>query len=105
VGSGFISNTYRLSYHTRTSPGQKRLLPARRIIIATGARSKLPAIPGVELATTYEGMWRLEQQPKRVAFIGGGHIAGRQGVEAPTSYYPARTSSLGNRATNVDSAR
>jgi len=52
-----------------------RALSAPHIIIATGGRPMLPAIPGVELGITSDGFFELEKLPGRVAVIGSGYIA------------------------------
>jgi glutathione reductase (NADPH) len=52
-----------------------RRLTAKHIIIATGSRPLLPAIPGVELAITSDGFFELEERPERVAVVGSGYIA------------------------------
>ena len=48
---------------------------ARHILIATGGRPLVPAIPGAALGITSDGFFELEQQPKRVAVVGAGYIA------------------------------
>jgi glutathione reductase (NADPH) len=52
-----------------------RRLTAKHIIIATGSRPLLPAIPGVELGITSDGFFELEDCPERVAVVGSGYIA------------------------------
>jgi glutathione reductase (NADPH) len=47
---------------------------AEQIVIATGAEPIVPPVPGAELGITSDGFFQLEQQPKRVAIIGGGYI-------------------------------
>lgn len=47
---------------------------AEHIVIATGAQPIVPPVPGAELGITSDGFFQLEQQPKRVAIIGGGYI-------------------------------
>ena len=48
---------------------------ARHIVIATGGRPIVPAIPGAELGITSDGFFDLERVPRRVAVIGAGYIA------------------------------
>ncbi|HEX3844899.1 MAG TPA: glutathione-disulfide reductase [Steroidobacteraceae bacterium] len=67
--------------------GRAQLLDARRvaaagsslfaphIIIATGGRPLLPAIPGAELGITSDGFFELPGRPGRVAVVGSGYIA------------------------------
>ncbi|HVO48725.1 MAG TPA: glutathione-disulfide reductase [Steroidobacteraceae bacterium] len=59
--------------HTVEAAG--RTLTAPHIIIATGSRPMLPAIPGVELGITSDGFFELDKLPGRVAVIGSGYIA------------------------------
>ncbi|NEV61167.1 glutathione-disulfide reductase [Thiorhodococcus minor] len=47
---------------------------ADHIVIATGGRPIVPRMPGHELGITSDGFFALEEQPKRVAIIGGGYI-------------------------------
>ncbi|MFC0283125.1 glutathione-disulfide reductase [Camelimonas abortus] len=63
-------------------PNAVRLLPdnrvvtARRILIATGARpATLPDVPGVEHAVTSNEALDLPQLPRRVVVVGAGYIA------------------------------
>lgn len=48
---------------------------ADHILIATGGQPAQPNIPGGELGINSDGFFALEEQPKRVAVIGGGYIA------------------------------
>jgi glutathione reductase (NADPH) len=50
-------------------------MTARHIVIATGGRPTLPAVPGAEYGITSDGFFELEQRPKRVAIIGSGYVA------------------------------
>lgn len=51
-------------------------LTSRAIVIATGARPLVPAIPGIELvqALTSDNIWALREQPRRLLVLGGGPI-------------------------------
>lgn len=51
-------------------------LTAQNIIIATGARPSIPAIPGIEKVDYYtsETIWTLKTLPAKLAVIGGGPI-------------------------------
>lgn len=59
----------------RTVAIGSRELTAPRVIIATGGRPMLPALPGVELGITSDGFFELERLPERVAVVGSGYIA------------------------------
>ncbi|MDR5897725.1 FAD-dependent oxidoreductase [Halomonas vilamensis] len=65
---------------TLTSPWEVHLgeqtLTARHIVIATGARPRIPSLPGIENAPvlTSETLWSLTEQPKRLVVLGGGAI-------------------------------
>lgn len=48
---------------------------APHIVIATGARSRVPALPGAELGGTSDDFFDWREAPRRVALIGGGYIA------------------------------
>ncbi|MCM0021817.1 MAG: glutathione-disulfide reductase, partial [Tagaea sp.] len=52
-----------------------RTVTAKYILIATGGRPELPAIPGIEHAITSNEALDLPALPKRVAIVGGGYIA------------------------------
>ncbi|MEL7085656.1 MAG: glutathione-disulfide reductase [Cyanobacteria bacterium J06597_1] len=51
-----------------------RQFTAERILIATGSEAILPDIPGIEHALTSRDIFKLPEQPKRMAIIGGGYI-------------------------------
>jgi glutathione reductase (NADPH) len=59
--------------HTVAAGG--RTLEAAHIIIATGGRPAMPAIPGVELGLSSDGFFLLPERPQRVAVVGGSYIA------------------------------
>jgi len=48
---------------------------AQSIVIATGAKSLMPPINGIEHAVNSDAMFQLSVLPKRLAIIGGGYIA------------------------------
>src|SRR5450631_3498106 len=62
-----------LDAHTVSAGG--RTLTAPHIIIATGGRPSIPAIPGAELGLTSDGFFQLPERPQRVAVVGGSYIA------------------------------
>lgn len=47
---------------------------APHIVLATGGRPAVPAVPGTELGVTSDGFFQLTTQPRRVAIVGGGYI-------------------------------
>jgi glutathione reductase (NADPH) len=61
--------------HSRTVAAAGSSLAAPHIIIATGGRPLLPAIPGAELGITSDGFFELPKRPERVAVVGSGYIA------------------------------
>jgi glutathione reductase (NADPH) len=50
-------------------------LRAGAILVATGARPSIPALPGAELGLTSDGFFELTARPERVAIVGAGYIA------------------------------
>ncbi|NWN90628.1 FAD-dependent oxidoreductase [Marinobacter adhaerens] len=75
--------------------GSSERLTARSIIIATGGKPALPAIPGLEdmQPLTSENLWALQEQPERLLVLGGGPI----GSELAQAF--AR---LGSRVTQIE---
>jgi glutathione reductase (NADPH) len=59
----------------RTVAAAGSTLSAAHIVIATGGRPLLPAIPGAELGITSDGFFELARRPQRVAIVGSGYIA------------------------------
>ncbi len=53
----------------------ERELRAGAILVATGARPSIPALPGAELGLTSDGFFELTSRPERVAIVGAGYIA------------------------------
>lgn len=47
---------------------------APHIVLSTGGRPSVPPVPGAELGITSDGFFALDEQPKRVAILGGGYI-------------------------------
>lgn len=58
----------------RVATGQ-RTLEADHIVIATGGRPIVPALPGAEFGITSDGFFELAHQPRRVAIAGSGYVA------------------------------
>ena len=52
-----------------------RVISAKHILVAVGGRPFVPDLPGSELVMTSNDVFNLEEQPKRIAIIGGGYIA------------------------------
>ena len=48
---------------------------AETIVVATGGRPTMPAIPGIELAIGSDEMFDLPALPERMVIVGGGYIA------------------------------
>jgi len=59
--------------HTVEVNGQR--FRAQHILVATGGRPFLPAVPGIEHAITSNEAFDLPALPKRVLIVGGGYIA------------------------------
>lgn len=53
----------------------ERTLEAKHVVVATGGRPHVPALPGAALGLTSDGFFELETQPRRVAIVGSGYIA------------------------------
>jgi pyruvate/2-oxoglutarate dehydrogenase complex dihydrolipoamide dehydrogenase (E3) component len=68
-GEARMSSPYTVEVNGRT-------LTTRNIVLATGARPSVPAIPGIEQSDylTSDTVWGLRQQPKRLLVLGGGPI-------------------------------
>lgn len=66
-------------YGRFTAVGEVRVgdetLEAPHVVIATGGRPAVPAIPGAEFGITSDGFFALEKKPDRVAVVGSGYIA------------------------------
>jgi len=60
----------------QTADGRRQRLTARSIIIASGGKPMVPAIPGLEAMDplTSDTLWQLDEQPERLLIIGGGPI-------------------------------
>lgn len=59
--------------HTVEVHGKRMTAP--HIVIATGGRPIVPALPGAAYGITSDGFFALEHRPRRVAVIGSGYIA------------------------------
>ncbi|MDW8215248.1 MAG: NAD(P)/FAD-dependent oxidoreductase [Roseiflexaceae bacterium] len=77
--------------------GGERILTARHIVIATGARPRLLSVPGLpaERTLTNESIFEIDHAPKHLVIIGGGAI----GVELAFAFR-----NLGSRVSIIDAA-
>ena len=53
----------------------RTVVTAQHLVIATGGRPMIPAIPGAELGLTSDDFFELDVQPKRVVVVGSGYVA------------------------------
>ena len=79
------------------TPEGERILTTRHVIIASGARPRVPELPGIEAVKvlTSDNLWQLDTLPERLVVLGGGPI----GCELGQSL-----AMLGSRVTLVESA-
>ncbi len=87
AGIATLHGTARFETETTIRVGD-RMLAARHIVIATGARASMLPIKGAELMTLSDEFLELDTLPKRLVFVGGGyvsfefaHVAARAGAE------------------------
>ena len=73
--------------------GQKEIVEAKNIIIASGSVSFIPPIEGIDLAITSEELLNIDHIPESMAIIGAGPI----GIEAATMF-----SQLGTKCTIIE---
>ena len=68
-GAATILSPYEVSVNGKT-------ITTRNIVIATGARPRIPAIKNIEAMNplTSDNLWALREQPKRLLVLGGGPI-------------------------------
>lgn len=76
-GVEVITETVRMTGHHTVSTEPGRRLRGAQIVIAAGARSVIPSIPGIDLpgVHTSDTIMRLERLPERLVILGGGFIA------------------------------
>ncbi|MGM1053280.1 MAG: FAD-dependent oxidoreductase [Pseudomonadota bacterium] len=79
------------------TPEGEQILTTRHVIIASGARPRVPDLPGIESVEvlTSDTLWRLQALPERLLVLGGGPI----GCELGQSF-----ALLGSQVTLVESA-
>jgi len=51
------------------------VLAAPQVVIATGGRPVVPAVPGAALGITSDGFFSLERRPQSIAIVGSGYVA------------------------------
>lgn len=73
-GVEVIPGTARFAAPGVVAIGDKQLT-AQHILIATGSRPVVPAVPGAELGITSDDWFELDAVPKRLLVLGGGYIA------------------------------
>lgn len=87
AGIATLHGTARFETDTTVRVGD-RVIGARHVVIATGARPATLPIKGAELMTLSDAFLELDTLPKRIVFVGGGyvsfelaHVAARAGAE------------------------
>lgn len=55
--------------------GEKRLLTADHVLLASGSFPSMPDIPGIEHCIDSDGFFEQDELPKKVAVVGAGYIA------------------------------
>ena len=53
----------------------RRELSAAQVVLATGGRPMVPAVPGAALGMTSDGFFALTERPRGVAVVGAGYVA------------------------------
>ena len=71
----FFAKARFVDAHTIELVGQDKTVTAEKILIATGGRPVMPAIPGIEHAINSDQAFHLENLPKSIVVVGGGYIA------------------------------
>ncbi|MDZ7852232.1 MAG: FAD-dependent oxidoreductase [Halomonas sp.] len=73
AGDAVLEDPWRV--RIREASGE-RVLTTRHVIIASGARPRMPSLPGLENieVLTSDNLWRLETLPERLVVLGGGPI-------------------------------
>ncbi|GHE20050.1 pyridine nucleotide-disulfide oxidoreductase [Halomonas urumqiensis] len=72
-GSARLEDPWRVRV---SGAGGEHVLTTRHVIIASGARPRLPALPGIEdiEVLTSDNLWQLDELPGRLVVLGGGPI-------------------------------
>jgi pyruvate/2-oxoglutarate dehydrogenase complex dihydrolipoamide dehydrogenase (E3) component/uncharacterized membrane protein YdjX (TVP38/TMEM64 family) len=74
AGSAVLEDPWRV--RVTDAAGASRVVTTRHVIIASGARPRLPDLPGLEAVEvlTSDNLWQLEALPERLVVLGGGPI-------------------------------
>ena len=93
AGSAVLEDPWRV--RVTDSAGTSRVVTTRHVIIASGARPRVPSLPGLEAieVLTSDNLWQLNALPEQLVVLGGGPI----GCELGQAF--AR---LGSRVTLVE---
>jgi glutathione reductase (NADPH) len=67
-GRGVLRGPQRVQVGTRQ-------LSAAQVVLATGGRPMVPAVPGAALGMTSDGFFSLTERPRGVAVVGAGYVA------------------------------
>ncbi len=73
AGEAVLEDPWRV--RVRETSGE-RVMTTRHVIIASGARPRIPPLPGMDEieVLTSDNLWRLESLPERLVVLGGGPI-------------------------------
>jgi glutathione reductase (NADPH) len=74
-GIATIRAAARLTGRTEVVDSEGRVYSAKHIVIATGGKPRVPAVPGADLGGTSDDFFEWPERPRRVAIGGGGYIA------------------------------
>ncbi len=74
-GIATIRAAARLTGKNEVVDAEGRAYGAKHIVIATGGKPGVPALPGAELGGTSDDFFEWPERPRRVAIVGSGYIA------------------------------
>lgn len=74
AGVEVLSGTARLVDAHTVAIGERRV-SAKYLLVATGGRPSMPAVPGIEHAISSNEAFELPDLPRRILIVGGGYIA------------------------------
>lgn len=75
VINGFARFVDSKTVEVTLASGEKEQISADHILIATGGRPSRPSIKGAEYGIDSDGIFALNELPKRIAIVGAGYIA------------------------------